>query len=86
MIIMVSKWPAIKQYQQRRILVSFNKNDHSKELKIKEILVGNKLLRKLALEYGAKKAALIYSLWIGGSIFVVLNHMRVMNSPIKPYL
>ena len=80
----VYKWPAIKQYQQKRILDSFNKNDYSKELKIKEILIGNKLWGKLALKYGAKKAALIYSLYIGLALFLALYFLHTMDIPIKP--
>ncbi|WMW22176.1 hypothetical protein RE476_12520 [Methanolobus mangrovi] len=78
------KWPAIKQYQQKRILDSFNKNDYSKELKIKELFIGNKLWGKLALKYGAKKAALIYSLYIGIALFLALYFIRTMDTPIKP--
>lgn len=84
MIIMASKWPVLKQYQEKRILVSFKKNDYSEELKLKDYFTGTKIWGKFALDYGAKKAAFFYSLWIGGSIFIFLNLMRVMNSPIKP--
>ncbi|WP_143072295.1 hypothetical protein [Methanolobus profundi] len=80
----ISKRKNILLFQEQRMMASFNKNDYSKELKIKEILVGNKLWGKLALEYGAKKAALIYSLWLSGSIFFILYLMRTMDTFIKP--
>ncbi|ETA67689.1 MAG: hypothetical protein PWQ75_1906 [Methanolobus sp.] len=80
----ISKRKNILLFQEQRLLASFNKNDYSKELKLKEVLVGNKLWGKLALEYGAKKAALIYSLWLSGSLFFILYIVHAMDTFIKP--
>lgn len=84
MIILASKWPALKKYQQKRMLDSFNKNDYSEKLKIKDFLIGTKPWGRMALNYGAKKAAMIYSLYMSGAIFLVLYIIRTMDIFIKP--
>ncbi|MDY0386536.1 MAG: hypothetical protein RBT65_05280 [Methanolobus sp.] len=84
MIILASKWPALKKYQQKRMLDSFNKNDYSEKLKIKDFLIGTKPWGRMALNYGAKKAAIIYSLCMSGSIFLFLYIIRTMDIFIKP--
>ena len=84
MIILASKWPALKKYQQKRILDSFNKNDYSEKLKIKDFLIGTKPWGRMALNYGAKKAAIIYSLCMSGSIFLFLYIIRTMDIFVNP--
>lgn len=77
-LLSVVKYPMISKIQEKRFLKELEKTDLNEPLKVMDFVVGMKGWGKIAVKYGARKTALIYSVSFSTIIGLGLLSMSIL--------